>query len=223
MKTRALLFDLDGLIFDSEKVYYEKWKQAGLDCGYEIPHDVLLSMRACDSKLARKKLEQSLGTTGIYDAIRTRRKELMAEHIQNYQLEVKPGVREFLEKAATLPKVKKAVVTMSHKGEKEDVLRSAGLIQYFDTIITSEAVQRGKPYPDIFLHACSILHLEPGECIVFEDSPNGIDSASAAGIPTIMIPDMSQPDEELCAKCLAVYPNILDSWELVSMSSCTSV
>ncbi len=214
MKTKALFFDLDGLIFDSEKIYYEKWKQAGLDCGYEIPHDTLLAMRACDSALACEKLEQSLNAPGIYSKIRARRKELVAEHIRDYQLEVKPGIREYLEKVQTLPDVKKAVVTMSHKGEKEGVLTSAGLIKYFDEIITSEAVQRGKPYPDIFLYACRKLQLKPEECIVYEDSPNGIESAVAAGIPTIMIPDMSQPDDDLRRQCLAVYPNIMDSWPL---------
>ncbi len=216
MRTRALLFDLDGLIFDSEKIYYEKWKQAGALCGYDIPHDTLLSMRACDSKLACSILEKSLGAPGIYGEIRARRKELMAEYIREHQLEVKPGIPEFLRKASGLSDVSLAVVTMSHKGEKEGVLSASGLLQYFDEIITSEAVQRGKPYPDIFLHACRKLSMEPSECIVFEDSPNGIESAVAAGIPTIMIPDMSQPDEDLLAKCLGVYPNILDSWELVS-------
>ncbi len=215
MKLKALLFDLDGLIFDSEKIYYEKWKQAGIECGYDIPHETLLSLRACDSQLACENLERSLGAPGSYAPIRRRRKELMEEYIRTHQMDVKPGVYELLEKAGTLPGVRKAVVTMSHKGEKENVLRAAGLMQYFDMIITAEDVQHGKPYPDIFLHACDRLSLKPSECIVYEDSPNGIESAVAAGIPTIMIPDMSQPDDELRSKCFGVFPNIADSWELI--------
>ncbi len=215
MKIKALLFDLDGLLFDSERIYYDKWKQAGLEAGYEIPEETLLSLRACDPALARERIENSLGVSGIYDGIRARRRELVAEYISRNRIAVKPGVHAFLGKTAGLPDVKKAVVTMSHKGEKEEVLREAGLFSYFDEIITPEDVKRGKPYPDIYLHACSRLCLKPCECITFEDAPNGIESALAAGTSVIMIPDMTGPDEGLRERCLAVYPTITDAWELV--------
>lgn len=215
MKTKALLFDLDGLLLDSERIYYDKWKQAGLECGYVIPEETLLLLRACEPKLAKVIIEESLNAPGSYDRIRARRKELVAEYLRLNKVDVKPGVHEFLEKTAGLPDVKKAVVTMSHKGEKEELLREAGLLDYFDVIITPEDVKRGKPYPDIYLFACRTLSLSPRECIVFEDAPNGIESAAAAGIPVIMIPDMTEADEALRARCLAVYPNIADSWELV--------
>ena len=103
MKIKALLFDLDGLIFDSEKVYYRCWKQAGEDCGFSIPHETLLALRSCDSTVARERLEGSLGEKGVYDKIRARRKEIMKPYLVSHDPELKEGVTGFLERCAHTP------------------------------------------------------------------------------------------------------------------------
>ena len=215
MKIKALLFDLDGLIFDSEKVYYRCWKQAGEDYGYTIPHETLLALRSCDSTVARERLESSLQKEGVYDLIRARRKELMKPYLTEELPELKPGVREFLEMVHDFPAVRKAVVTQSRKSEKERLLEGVGLLQYFDEVVTAGDVKRGKPFPDIYECACSRLSLKPEECIAFEDSSNGIISAHDAGVNVVMIPDMSQPDEELEKLCFGVFPSLEKSFSAI--------
>ncbi len=81
--------------------------------------------------------------------------------------------------------------------------------------MSAEDVKRGKPYPDIYEYACRKLGLRPEECIAYEDSPNGIISAHDAGINAIMIPDMSQPDEELRQICFGVFPTLVDSFAAI--------
>ena len=215
MKIKALLFDLDGLIFDSEKVYYRCWKQAGEDCGFSIPHETLLALRSCDSTVARERLEGSLGEKGVYDQIRARRKEIMKPYLVSHDPELKDGVTGFLEKVRAYPHVRKAVVTQSRMEDKEAMLRKAGLLQFFDEIVSAENVKRGKPFPDIYEYAWRKLGLKPEECIAFEDSPNGIVSAHDAGVHAVMIPDMSQPDEELSGICFGVYPTLEDSFPAI--------
>ena len=215
MKIRALLFDLDGLIFDSEKVYYRYWKQAGEECGFTIPHETLLALRSCDSTVARQRLEESLGQTGVYDKIRARRKELMNPYLTQQLPELKEGVIWFLEKAHAFPTVRKAVVTQSRKSDKERLLEGVGILQYFDEVVSADDVKRGKPFPDMYECACRRLSLEPEECIAFEDSPNGIISAHDAGVHAVMIPDLSQPDEELARLCFGVFPTLSDSFSVI--------
>lgn len=189
-KIKALLFDLDGLIFDSEKVYYRCWKQAVEDYGYTISRETLLSLRSSDPTVARQRLENGIGAEGVYDQIRARRKEIMKPYLTQQEPELKEGVVQFLRMVHALPSVRKAVVTQSRKNEKELLLRKAGLLELFDEVVSAEDVKRGKPYPDIYEYACRKLNLRPEECIAYEDSPNGIISAHDAGINAIMIPDM---------------------------------
>ena len=99
--------------------------------------------------------------------------------------------------------------------DKEAMLRKAGLWQYFDEIVCAEDVRRGKPFPDIYEYACRKLSLKPEECIAFEDSPNGIVSAHEAGVNIVMIPDMSQPDEELSGICFGVFPTLEESFSAI--------
>lgn len=211
MEIKALLFDLDGLVFDSEKVYYRCWKQAGEDCGFTIRHETLLSLRSCDSTVARQRLEGSLGREGVYDRIRARRKEIMKPYLTQETPELKAGVKEFLVRVHGFKAVKKAVVSQSRKHEKELLLEKAGLLQYFDEVVCAEDVRRGKPFPDIYECACARLGLLPQECIAFEDSPNGIVSAHDAGVHAVMIPDMSEPDEELEKICFGVFGTLEDA------------
>lgn len=212
MKIKALLFDLDGLIFDSEKVYYRCWKRAGEAYGFEIPHETLLALRSCDSTVARERLETSLGQEGVYDLIRARRKELMKPYLTQELPELKTGVKEFLQMVRESSDVRKAVVTQSRRSEKERLLEGVGLLQYFDEVVSADDVKRGKPFPDIYECACRRLSLKPEECVAFEDSPNGIVSAHDAGVHAVMIPDLSEPDEELKKLCFGVYPSLPDSF-----------
>ncbi|HWQ08829.1 MAG TPA: HAD family hydrolase, partial [Holophaga sp.] len=84
----------------------------------------------------------------------------------------------------------------------------AGISEHFDALVTRDLVQAGKPSPEIYLKAASMLGCAPEECLAFEDSPTGIEAALAAGMPVVMVPDLIPPTDELRARCAAVFPSL---------------
>ena len=121
MRTKAILFDLDGVILDSEKVYRQFWLQAAEELGLPLKEEVVLRLRSCDASIAREIVDTATGQTGAYDRIRARRKGLMKEFLSEHTFELKPGVQSFLEKCRDLP-VRKVIVTSSTPEEKMPAL-----------------------------------------------------------------------------------------------------
>ena len=197
---KAVLFDLDGTILDSEKVYMRFWMESARQQGYPLEWDTALRLRSCDSSVAKDIIETATGIPGSYAKIRALRRQFMTEFLKDNDLEIKPGAIEFLNRIRPLP-VRKAIVTTSAPYEKLPMLRKYGIADYFDQIVSVKDVKRGKPFPDIYLFACSQLGLSPQECVAIEDSPNGVKSAYEAGIHVIMVPDLSEPDEEIAFMC----------------------
>ena len=188
MQTKAILFDLDGVILDSEKEYRRFWMQAAEELGYPLTEDVVLRLRSCDSSIARKIVDEAAGESGAYDRVRARRKILMKDFLSEHTYELKPGVKAFLEKCRELP-VRKVIVTSSRPEEK------------MPDFVSVKEVKRGKPFPDVYLFACRKLGMEPGECLAIEDSPNGVRSAYSAGVKVVMVPDLTGPTDELRRMC----------------------
>ena len=203
MKVKAILFDLDGVLLDTEKIYHKYWKQAAAEFGYDLADEIFLQLRSCDSSIARHIVDTAAGVDGAYDRIRERRKELMKDSAQKDGFELKDGVIEFLSAIRDLP-VRKAIVTASSLEKKRAVLADLGIAAYFDEIISVKEVPRGKPFPDVYLFACEKLGLRPEECLAIEDSPNGIRSAYDAGTRVVMVPDLTGPDVELAGMCTVV-------------------
>ena len=170
------------------------------ELGVPLKEDVVLRLRSCDSSIASEIVEEATGESGTYDRIRARRKKLMKEFLSEQAYELKPGVKAFLEKTGDLP-VRKVIVTSSTPEEKKPELERLGIEQYFDGFVSVKEVKRGKPFPDVYLFACSKLGLEPGECLAIEDSPNGIRSAYGAGVKVVMVPDLTGPTDELRRMC----------------------
>ena len=194
MQTKAILFDLDGVILDSEKEYRRFWMQAAEELGYPLTEDVVLRLRSCDSSIARKIVDEAAGESGAYDRVRARRKILMKDFLSEHTYELKPGVKAFLEKCRELP-VRKVIVTSSRPEEKKPELERLGIF------VSVKEVKRGKPFPDVYLFACRKLGMEPGECLAIEDSPNGVRSAYSAGVKVVMVPDLTGPTDELRRMC----------------------
>lgn len=207
MAIKALLFDLDGLLLDTEKIYFHCWIEAAKELGYELDKSTALQLRSCDSLLAKKIVEEHCNDSDAYDCIRAKRKAIMADYTKNHPIEVKKGVKEFFQ-ADEIAGFSKYIVTSAIPGDKLMVLQDAGVLAKIDKVITTKQVSRGKPYPDVYLFAMQEAGVTKNECIAFEDSPNGVISASSAGCKVIMIPDLSQPSEDLRAKCDCVIPSL---------------
>lgn len=191
----TILFDMDGTLFDTEKHYQWAWRKAIADAGYELDASEVLKLRSLGAPYNVAQFQEWFGEEVDYRAIRQERVDLMKDMLA-HEIPLKPQVPQTLEKLRQMG-YSMAVVTATAQEQAVSNLKLAGLLPFFDHVISASMVKRGKPVPDVYLYACEVLGVQPENCYAVEDSPNGVMSAHAAGCRTIMIPDLSQPDAEL--------------------------
>ncbi len=193
---KAILFDLDGTLIDTEKYYRICWKKTLESFGYKVTDDDVLSLRSLGRPFAPDHIKKMVKDPDAdYKAIRAKRSKLMEEMIAREGIQLKKGAVELLEYLRS-KKITTAVSTASDLERTTRYLKQVGLYDYFDKLISCTMVERGKPAPDVYLYACKELGLSPDLCIAVEDSPNGVKSAFSAGCKVIMVPDQTEPDEE---------------------------
>ena len=192
---KAVIFDMDGILIDTEKWLNVYWQQAAKEAGFEVTREDGLAIRSLAGKYAGPYLRGIFGDSFDYEAIRERRKELMREHIAKYGIEKKPGVDEILSYLAE-KNMKRAVATATDPERTKQYLTQIGIYDKFDKIVSATTVENGKPQPDVYLYACEQIGEKPEDCIAVEDSPNGVLSAYRAGLSVVMVPDLTEPDEE---------------------------
>ena len=193
---KAVIFDMDGLLLDTEKLLVRFWVQAANEAGFPMTREHALSLRSLHKSFAVPYLKELFGESFDYKAVRTRRMELMSEYLSSEPLELKPGAEKLLS-YLNKSRIPAAVCTATDYERASGYLSRVGIFDHFDKIVCAAMVERGKPAPDVYLYAADQRGLAPGECMALEDSPNGVKSASAAGCVTVMVPDLTQPDEDL--------------------------
>ena len=193
---RAVLFDMDGLIIDTEKHYQKAWIQAAKEFGFDMTTKEQLYLRSCSKKYAEPIMKEFFGPDFDYDIVRNRRKEIMEEDLGRLGIEKKPYADEILDFLKEKG-IKRALVTATPEKRAREYLKKIKLEDKFDKKICADMVKNGKPDPDVYLFACEKLNEAPSLCLALEDSPNGVCSANRAGVDVIMVPDLSEPDEEL--------------------------
>ncbi|MBE6900872.1 MAG: HAD family phosphatase [Ruminococcaceae bacterium] len=211
---RAVIFDMDGLILDTEKLLVKYWCQAANEAGFPMQREHALNIRSLARKFAIPYLQGIFGEDFDYVSIRTRRMELMTEALAKDGLETKKGIRELLQflKENGIPA---AVATATDYERAKDYLTKVGIFEYFEKVICATMVESGKPKPDIYLYAAQQLGLPPEQCMALEDSPNGVRSAASAGCITVMVPDLTQPDDELNGLIFAKADSLLDVPQII--------
>jgi len=211
----AALFDMDGLLFDTERLSLELWNTASAEHGYDVPSELLKRLVGRSEADSRAILFQELGESFPYERIVHSYAEIGRTRVLQEGVPRKSGVERLLAYLAehNLPR---AVATSSPRVTAEFLLREAGIYSRFQELITGDDVSESKPAPDIFELAATKLGVEPQHCVVFEDSPAGIRAAAAAGALPVLVPDLLSPDHEIMALCFAVCADLDEARELLA-------
>lgn len=209
MKIKGVIFDMDGVILDTEKLYVRFWCEAANFYGYPMEKRHALAIRSLARPFASEKLKGWFGEDFDYWAVHQKRVELMDNYIEKNGIEPKPYAGYIL-KWLKDRGFRVALATATGLERAEKYLRQVDLYKYFDKIICASMVAKGKPEPDIYLKACGELGLEPGECMALEDSFNGLTSALRAGCVTVMVPDLDLPDSNTRRRVYAVADTLKD-------------
>ncbi len=206
---KAVIFDLDGTLTDTEKYYQTAWPEALEHFGYHTEPWMPLELRSLGRPFAPERFRQWFGEDFDYAAVREYRKKLVEEMVKEQGIPLKPGAKEIL---AWLREqgILTALATANEFERTKRYLEKIDLFDSFDEIICANMVKLGKPAPDIYAYACEKLGLSPEETFAVEDSPNGVNSAFGAGCNVIMVPDLTQPDEELAQKLYQKCDCLLD-------------
>ena len=202
----AVVFDMDGVIFDTEKLYRRFQLEEGLARG--IPEELM--NKACDriaggNKYTNKKAFEEIIGMGI-DYFENREKMLgrLDAYIQKNGVELKPGVVETLSYLKD-KNIKIGLATSTVRDRAEKLLTEHDILKYFDKLIFGDMVPNGKPAPDIYLKACEVLNVKPENAIAVEDSINGIVSSGKAGMYPVMVIDLIRPNETIKEYVKQIY------------------
>ena len=221
MVMKAVIFDMDGVLLDTESVCFDCWGRAGKEFGLD---DAQKAYRLCVGTNVNDTMAILHGRYGSdFDAQGFYRRTGELFHIVEAEkgLSLMPHVRECLDvlKAAGF---RLSVASSTRSVTVHRQLTEANIIEYFETITCGDTVEHSKPAPDIYLKACDSLGLSPRDCVAVEDSPNGVRAATAAGMKCIMVPDQVQPTEEIRALAWHVADSLGNVTELLCRGSLTT-
>jgi len=210
-KIDAVILDMDGTIFDTERLGIEKWIQAFKEFGIPAPVETLYEKIGLSGKDSRRFMQKESDIEFDYDIIKKRKQQLIKEYIAKYGTPIKKGFEELVG-FLNSKKINVAIATSRTRDGTMHYIQHAGkdVDKKFNVIVTGDMIENGKPSPDIFLHTAKMLGVLPEHCLVIEDSINGIKAAVAAKMRVIMIPDLIEPSEEIKQLNFSVKRSLLD-------------
>lgn len=215
-RPHAVIFDMDGLLFDTEALWQAALLSAAAEDGHKIPDEVYAKSIGVRRSQCRDLFCLHLGEDFRFEAFHrnwTRHFWLIADG----KHALKPGVHELLDLVDQL-RLPRAIATSSSRTTVERHLTTHDMVDRFDQIICRGDYENGKPSPDPFLKAAERLEIEPRLCLALEDSHIGVRSASAAGMMTVMVPDLLAPTEEISALCAGIACDLHQVRDLILTS-----
>lgn len=205
----AVIFDMDGVIFDSERMVIKCWETVAEKYGLPNIYDHCIEATGMNVAETKKVFIRRYGEDVPYDEYRAERKKLFEEAFYNDEVAVKKGTFELLNYLHDNG-FKIALATSTSEATVRKELEFKGLIDYFDVIVCGDMVENSKPAPDIFLLAAEKLGVDPSHAVGIEDSFNGVRASKGAGLYTIMVPDIKEPDDEMKGLSDVILPDLIE-------------
>ena len=202
----AALFDMDGLLIDSEAVYIRAYQDAAVEFGTEISMTLCHAMVGVPRRECEEMIQAHFGPAFDVPAFQLCFRRHTERHMEE-RVPVKPGAPELLAFLGDRG-IKLGVATSAQRPSVERYLGRAGLLDRFGAIATRADIERPKPHPDVYLEAARRLGVDPTRCLAFEDSNIGLEAAHAAGMMAFMVPDILQPTPETRARAVRVLPDL---------------
>jgi len=206
---KAVIFDMDGLMFDTSKVFESAWDYAGEKTGMGKAGYMVYKTHGMGISTAKDIWIGEFGNTFDEAELKKLTKEYLADYYTKKQAQMKPGLVSLLSSLRN-KKIKLAVASSSSKWEVYNHLQKSEIEKYFTVIVNGQMVRMSKPSPEIYIKTCNLLGEKPSDCIALEDSKNGILSAHSAGCQAVMIPDILQPDEEIKSKAYKIFASLCE-------------
>jgi len=203
---KGIIFDMDGVLIDSESISDITWVAAAKDFNIPMTMDILNSCRGSNKQDIIEILKKDFGQDFDAEAYLKRTGDYFWQIEAQNGVDLMPFVNETLKYLS-----KKYKLALASSTKEKDVithLNKTGILQYFPDRMCGDMVTHSKPHPEIYEKACKLIGLSPSECVAIEDSMNGIKSAYAAGMKTIMVPDRIQPTEEIKPFCWKVCKSL---------------
>ena len=193
---KTVIFDMDGLMFDTQSVFIKAWDYAGEKIGIGKAGYMVMKTLGMSIVMSRDIWVSEFGVKYNEQELRKHTKDFLTEYYKMNKIPVKKGLYVLLDYLSDNG-YKLAVASSSPGWEVENHLKDAGVSGYFDVVVCGDMVNKSKPEPEIYQKACELLEEEPEKCFALEDSKNGLLSAYRAGCKPIMVPDLWQPDREI--------------------------
>ncbi|MCI5801328.1 MAG: HAD family phosphatase [Oscillospiraceae bacterium] len=205
---KAVVFDMDGVLFDTERLARESLVEAIKASGLPIPMELTYRILGMNAAAVRQAFMETMGPDFEYDKFMSFSHGYHVRAIEREGIPEKPGLHEVLEylKANGYPI---ALATSTNRDGARRNLERTGVLGYFDHLVCGDMIEHSKPDPEIYLKAAALLETRPEECLAVEDSPNGIRSAFAGGLKTVMIPDLIPLSDELRPMLFSVEDSLL--------------
>ncbi|MEZ2174483.1 HAD family phosphatase, partial [Acinetobacter baumannii] len=204
------IFDMDGTMFDTERLRFQTLQQASRELiGVEFSESYLMQCLGLSARSAEQLAKERYGQDVPYAEIRQRADVLELEHVRHHGVPIKKGLLQVLERLRKAG-LKMAVATSSRRAIAEEYLINANVYKFFDVLVCGDEIKQGKPHPEIFISAAEKINLSPAQCLMFEDSENGLRSAYDAGGMTVLFKDIKIPNESMLAQAQYYYETVED-------------
>jgi len=216
IRPAAVIFDMDGLMLDTERLSIPLWAEAGIIFGYFITEEIVLRMVGISSQKTRELLLDEFGPDFPYDSVCGEFRQFVKKEIEKNGVPKKYGLIELLDRLAAA-KIPLAVATSTRRAAALEMLHKADILDRFSAVVCGDEVTNGKPAPDIFLLAAEKLGVSPSACVGFEDSPAGLKGLYSAGIRSIFIKDVIEPPQDVLATVWRRCNDLKEAAELFNL------